>query len=149
MPWRRMLKWKYSSIILDLGTRWRWMVSFTPRPFYLLEKSPRDPLGEWVDPRAGLDSVQKRRFFLLPGIEPRQSSSSLYRLSYPNSRSSLYCLFFGADDAPTPAIVIVYFLDIPQSLLGNARILFWIGHDHFLLNTFKLFRHPSIRFCVL
>jgi hypothetical protein len=30
--------------ILDLSTRWRWMVSFTPRPLYPQEKSPLYPL---------------------------------------------------------------------------------------------------------
>jgi hypothetical protein len=30
--------------ILDLGTSWRWVVSFTPRPIYLRGKSPRYPL---------------------------------------------------------------------------------------------------------
>jgi hypothetical protein len=34
-----MGEWRYSSTILDLGTRWRWVVSFTPRPLY-----PRLPL---------------------------------------------------------------------------------------------------------
>jgi hypothetical protein len=29
---------------LDLGTRWRWVVSFTPRPLYPQGKSPRYPL---------------------------------------------------------------------------------------------------------
>jgi hypothetical protein len=29
-----MGEWRYSSTILDLGTRWRWVVSFTPRPLY-------------------------------------------------------------------------------------------------------------------
>jgi len=31
--------------ILNLGTRWRWVVSFTPWPLYSLGKSPRYPLG--------------------------------------------------------------------------------------------------------
>jgi len=31
--------------ILDLGTRWRWVVSFTPRPLYSQGKSPWYPLG--------------------------------------------------------------------------------------------------------
>jgi hypothetical protein len=30
--------------ILDLGTRWRWVVSFTPRPLYPHGKSPWYPL---------------------------------------------------------------------------------------------------------
>jgi hypothetical protein len=35
--------------ILYLGTKWRWVVSFTPRPFYYQEKSPWYP----VDRRLG------------------------------------------------------------------------------------------------
>jgi hypothetical protein len=30
--------------ILDLGSRWRWVVSFTPRPLYSQGKSPWYPL---------------------------------------------------------------------------------------------------------
>jgi hypothetical protein len=30
--------------ILDLGIRWKWVVSFTPRPLYPRSKSPRHPL---------------------------------------------------------------------------------------------------------
>jgi hypothetical protein len=29
--WGRMAEWRYSSIILNLSTRWRWVVSFTPQ----------------------------------------------------------------------------------------------------------------------
>jgi hypothetical protein len=35
---------RYISTILDLGTRWRWAVSFTPRPLYSRRKSPGYPL---------------------------------------------------------------------------------------------------------
>jgi hypothetical protein len=38
--WRRKREWRYSSTILDLGTRWKWVVSFTPRPLYPLGKDP-------------------------------------------------------------------------------------------------------------
>jgi hypothetical protein len=38
-PWSTM-PWRHSSTILDVGTRWKWMVSFTLRPFY--------PLGTWL-----------------------------------------------------------------------------------------------------
>jgi hypothetical protein len=46
--------------------------------------------GGWVDPRVGLDDVEKEKFFTLPGLElgplgrPARSQS-LYRLSYPGS----------------------------------------------------------------
>jgi hypothetical protein len=39
--WRRMGKWRYRSAILDLGTSWKWVVSFKPRgkcPQYLLDR---------------------------------------------------------------------------------------------------------------
>jgi hypothetical protein len=43
-----------------------------------------------MDPRAGLDDVEKRKFFTIPGLELRPlgrpaRSRSLYRLRYPGS----------------------------------------------------------------
>jgi hypothetical protein len=40
-------------------------------------------IGGWVNPRAGLDTVEKRKILPLLGIEPR--SPSLNRMSYPDS----------------------------------------------------------------
>jgi hypothetical protein len=47
-------------------------------------------IGGWVVPRAGMDTVEKRKFFILPGLELRHlgrpaHSQSLYRLRYPGS----------------------------------------------------------------
>jgi hypothetical protein len=76
---------------LDLGTSWRWVVSFTPRPFYPRERAlGTHCIGGWVDPRAGLDNMEKKKFLTLPGLEPRplsrpSRSQSLYRLRYPGS----------------------------------------------------------------
>jgi hypothetical protein len=56
----------------DLGTSWRWVVSFTPRPLYPRGKSPGTHwMGCWVDPRAGLDDLEKRKFLTLPWLELR------------------------------------------------------------------------------
>jgi hypothetical protein len=49
MPWRRMGEWRYSFTILDLDTRWRWVVSFTPRPLYPQGISVRYPLVRRLD----------------------------------------------------------------------------------------------------
>jgi hypothetical protein len=55
----------------------------------------RAPVTHWirgsVDPRAGLDDVEKRKSLTLPGLELRPfdfpaRSQSLYRLRYPDSR---------------------------------------------------------------
>jgi hypothetical protein len=48
--------------ILDLGTRWRWVVSFTIRQLYPQKKVPGTHwIGGWVGPRAVLDMVVKRK----------------------------------------------------------------------------------------
>jgi hypothetical protein len=61
MPWRHVGVWRYRSTILDLGTRWRWVVIFTHRPLYLRGKSPGTHWVEgWVGRRAGLDAVENR-----------------------------------------------------------------------------------------
>jgi hypothetical protein len=74
-----MGEWRY-SFILNLSTRWRWVVSFTPRPHYLRGRSAQ--LG-WTGSRAGLVYVQKRTISL-PCRElnpsPPARSPSLYRL---------------------------------------------------------------------
>jgi hypothetical protein len=61
--------------ILNLGTRWRWVVSVTLRVLYPQAKNPRNLfIGGWVCPRAGLDTLKKRKkisFLLLLGIKPR------------------------------------------------------------------------------
>jgi hypothetical protein len=36
-----MWDWNYSSTFLDFGTRWKWVVSFMPRPLYPRGRSPR------------------------------------------------------------------------------------------------------------
>jgi hypothetical protein len=43
-----------------------------PRPLYPGEKPPGTHwIGGWVDLRAGLDDLEKRKFFTLPGLELR------------------------------------------------------------------------------
>jgi hypothetical protein len=51
-----------ASIILDLGARWRWVVSFTPRPLYPRERAAGTRwTGGRVGPRAGLNAVTKKK----------------------------------------------------------------------------------------
>jgi hypothetical protein len=78
-------------IYLDHCTSWSLVVSFTARPLYPRGKSPDTHwIGGWVDPRASLDDVEKRKFLTLPGLKLRPlscpaRSQSLYRLHYPGS----------------------------------------------------------------
>jgi hypothetical protein len=78
MSWRRMGEWRYISIFLDLGTRWVWVVSFTPLPLYPpgVTAFSTHCIGGWVGSWVGLDVLS------LPGSESGPSSPSLYRLSF-------------------------------------------------------------------
>jgi hypothetical protein len=75
---------------LDLGTSWGCVVSFTPLPLYPRESCPGSHWIGWVNLRAGLDDVEKRKFLILQGLDLRPlgrpaRSQSLYRLRYPGS----------------------------------------------------------------
>jgi hypothetical protein len=57
--------WESGGIVpcvLNLGTRWRWVVSFTPRTLYHRGENPDNHwTGGRLGPRADLDAVAKRR----------------------------------------------------------------------------------------
>jgi hypothetical protein len=87
-------EWRYSSTIFNVGTRWRWVVSFTSRPLYPWGKFPRTHcIGGCVDPTDGLDAVEKRNIFCRyreSNLRRSAHSPSLYRLSYPGSLFKIY-----------------------------------------------------------
>jgi hypothetical protein len=85
-------KWRYICNVRDLGTSWRWVLSFTPSPLYPREKAHGTHwIGGWVGPRFGLAAAEKRRIFHSRDSNPGRPvrSSSLYRLSYPDTMSLL------------------------------------------------------------
>jgi hypothetical protein len=64
--------------LLDLGNRWRWAVSFTPRPLYCQGKSPWYPLSSRLgepQSRSGRGGDEEKNPSLpLLGTEPWSSS---------------------------------------------------------------------------
>jgi hypothetical protein len=86
--------WGSESIaprIIDLGTRWRWVVSFTPRPFYPQGKSPFYPLdrrlgGPQTRPRCGGEKNSQP----LSGLEPPYIQPVAQRYTTELSRLLLY-----------------------------------------------------------
>jgi hypothetical protein len=123
------------------------VVSFTPRPLYPRERaSDTHWIGSWVDPKAGLDDVEKRKFLTPPGLEIRPyglpaRSESLYRLRYP--------------DCAIPAVyngkylltdVIGSFL---QPLRINAGIAAPLGHYRFLLNLLQFISKQSFHYSTI
>jgi hypothetical protein len=96
-PWRRVREWRYCSNILDLGSGWRWVVSFTPQLLYFRWNRLRYPL----DRRLSKPQSQSRRC----GVEKypcfcRESNSGrparslpMYWLRYPGNNSVYYPLY--------------------------------------------------------
>jgi hypothetical protein len=66
-----MGEWRYSSSILDLGSRWKSVFSFTLRLLYLRDKQYQYPQNERL---AGQNSVFEKVHLAMLGIEPRPSS---------------------------------------------------------------------------
>jgi hypothetical protein len=70
--------------ILYIGTSWRLVLNFTPRPLYPRGKSPRYPLDRRLGgPQSLPGCCEEKKNLALPGIEP-----GLYRLC-----CSVSCLF--------------------------------------------------------
>jgi hypothetical protein len=79
-PWRHMGGEEvYLLVILNLGTRWGWVVSVTPRP--RCTPGERTPgihwIGGWVGPRAGLDAeAWKKIIWACRGPNPDRPARS-------------------------------------------------------------------------
>jgi hypothetical protein len=69
-------------------------------------------IGGWVDPRTGLDDVEKRKFVTLPGLELRPlgrptRSQPLYRIRYSGSSTKKSSDLIGNRTRDLPACSIV------------------------------------------
>jgi hypothetical protein len=66
-----MEEWRFSSTILDLCSRWKYLSYFTR-----WERAPGTHwTGGWVDARAGLNVVEWKKILLLLGIKTQPSIS--------------------------------------------------------------------------
>jgi hypothetical protein len=83
-----MGEWRYSSNFLDLGTRWRRVVSFTPLPLYPRGKRLRYPLDRRLGrPQSRSGRCGEEKKLALPAIEPEPSSP--YPVAIPTELSRL------------------------------------------------------------
>jgi hypothetical protein len=109
LPWRRMREWRYSSTILYLGTRWRWVVIFTPLPLYSRGNNPRWPLdrtlgwpqsrswryGEWRESLASAENRTLAVYFVYHSYtdwdipDCWKQTPKIYSLKYINDISGL------------------------------------------------------------
>jgi hypothetical protein len=82
-PWRQNTRSRdITPLILNLGTRWRWMVNVRVRLVDQWRKKPGTHwMWGWISPRNGLDGfLRGENFFPQPEFEPRtgESVSSRY-----------------------------------------------------------------------
>jgi hypothetical protein len=107
-PWRRMGEWKYSFPILGLGTRWKWVISFTPLPLYPRGNNPQYPL----DRRLGGPRNREKSFApagnRTPDVQP-----------LPHRYPDTYCY-------------IIIIIIIPDEVIGYwragmAQSVHWVG----------------------
>jgi hypothetical protein len=101
-------------------------------------------IGGWVNPRAGLDDMERRTFFTLRELElrplgPPALSQSLYRL--PSDSRTINHLFF----YKTFGIVKVFW-KVSHAYFYLRSFSFFVyifGLMHFMVNTTELFRLDS------
>jgi hypothetical protein len=64
-----MGEWRYIFTILDLGTRWRSVISFTPGEI----ATSNHWIGGWVGPRVGQDAMEKENLAPTGNLTPVSS----------------------------------------------------------------------------
>jgi hypothetical protein len=139
--------------ILDIGTDYRWVASFKPRPLYSREKEPPGNLliGGWVGPRTGLDDVKRRKILPLTGQEtPTPRPSSPYSVAIPTA------LVWVPSALPFSAIIILILWSIVvfRKLLVTQLVNKMVqenahseqyGHINDRLLSYDFYHFPSLK----
>jgi hypothetical protein len=131
-PWRHIGEWRYLSTILDLGTRWRWVVRFTAWPLYPLGKRSRYPLDRRLrgpQSRSGRCGVQEKS--LAPAGNPTPAAQPIARRDtdwatfirrFPFHVKCLYWsekkLIFGLGPTFQPHRILASVREAHRSILG-------------------------------
>jgi hypothetical protein len=141
MAWRHTGEWRYNSTILDLGTRWRRVVNFTPRSLYLREYRPRYPL-DGPQSRYGLYGEVKN--ISMPGIEPGPSSPYLNRLqelSIACSRANGTSTFAKCTDLM--ATTVPHLTGGATQMMISRNDFYWIQFKYYFLRCPRIHRNDG------
>jgi hypothetical protein len=105
MPWRNKGEWRYNSTILALCNKWRWGISFTPRPLYPRGNFPRYSMnGRLGGPQNRSGPHGEEKILPLSGTKPWTSNvcpiaiptelSRLKQLNMPlqNIQAVIWCI---------------------------------------------------------
>jgi hypothetical protein len=123
-----MGEWSYECSILDLDTRWKRVISFTPQPLYPQIRTPSMLcIRGQVTPRASLDAVKKREMSCTcqqtnSGHPAR--SQSLYRLSYPGSHDNEWWIQGGGNSIGLfcCSVLVISMNECEKSRKSSVRI---------------------------
>jgi hypothetical protein len=139
-------------LILNLGTKWGWVVDLTPRPLYQRGKSSRSlPDRSWVGPKAGLDVLEKWWNFAFAEIRTLDHPASSivtamnYAIPAPRAHSRLLipistqarlkCLHMGRYYTLSRALKKDFLHCQFCTQLGNAKTIFFSLPSHSTLIT--------------
>jgi hypothetical protein len=108
-----------APLTLNIGTRWRWVVNFMPRPHYPGKKNPDTHL-KWdgVGTRAGLGNLHNS-LWLLPNSKPGQPSLRPGR--YPKHIDH-FKLKYLIQPFCNQRLLLLVSIAMPQVLLPTARL---------------------------
>ena len=145
-------------LILNLGTKWGWVVDLTPRPLCHRGKSSRFlPNRGWVGPKAGLDVLEKWWNFVFAEIRtPYHPASSIvtamnYAIPAPRAHSRLLILI--STQALLKCLHVGRYYTLSRALkrdflhcqfctqLGNAKKIFFLASK----SLHSYFRRPAIQ----
>jgi hypothetical protein len=82
--------WRYSSTVLNFGTRCRWEVSFASLPFYSRENSPQFPSCVKLSRPYSLCELRENLWILPDSSVVEPITQSQRRLSYHSSKEEGY-----------------------------------------------------------
>jgi hypothetical protein len=131
--------------ILDHGTRWRWVVSFTPWAIYPQGKDTRYPLHTSLDgpqSRSGHGGEEKTSH-PLPGIEPynrdrpARSLVAIYRLSYHASLEEIQSRLNSGNDCYR-SVQTLYLPVFSLNIYGLKYIILLHGAGYYLKSWLSL-----------
>jgi hypothetical protein len=89
-----MAQWRHSSIVFNFGTRWKWVISFTPLSLHPqdIEPSGTHWIGEWVGPKTGLNAMG-RRTISCPCLESNRGHPARTLVAIPTEPSRLLQIY--------------------------------------------------------
>jgi hypothetical protein len=128
--------WRYSPTILDLGTRWKWVVHFKPQTLYHRGRVPGTHwIGGSVGPKAGMDAVEQTDISSpcresTPAVQPVARRYTAWDVKGSYNCSGFHTLHNGVPQLSKDfiaryytVIIIIIIIMISMSLISSLLVL--------------------------